>query len=129
MDGRGFSQKISELPVLGFDEVARVNGKPIRLSLYQDLRMRAPQVNRDQILWAAIVAAEWTSKMGAPPSDDALALALYAVGGPWEEKAARAAQTLKIEGTTPDPKTVAQRLQPFFDQAHWIKNAPLLERI
>lgn len=130
-DDREFTQKISELPVLGFDEVARVNGKPVRLSLYQDLRIRVPQASRDQILWVAIVAASWSTQTGeeTPSSDDALALALYAVGGPWDEKAARAALSLRVQGPKPDPKTVAQRLQPFFDQAQWLKNAPLLERI
>lgn len=131
IDERELTQKLSELPVLGFDEIARVNGKSVRLSLYQDLRARAPKASRDQILWVAIVAAEWTSSRTdrAPASDDALALALYAVGGEWDERAARAAKALLIEGAPPDPKIVAQRLQPIFERAQWTQNAPLLERL
>ena len=111
--------------------MARVEGKPLRLSLFQDLRLRAPAASRDQVLWAAIVAAGWTLQKedGAPSSEDLLSLALYAVGGPWDEKAARAAQTLGVQGTPPEPRAVAQRLQPVFERVRWVKNAPLLERI
>ncbi len=125
------TQRLSEIPVLGFDEVARVSGKSIHLSLFEDLRIRAPQATRDQILWAAIVAAAWsTDSQGSRlTSHEALALALYSVGGPWSDDSARAAKSIGFADTRPEPKAVAQRLQPIFEKSKWIKNAPLLERL